>query len=197
MTATPTHTVLMVPGLRDHVAEHWQTLLQAELQAQGRDVRCVPPLEHDKLSCAARVAALDATLAAIDKPVVLVAHSAGVMITVHWAARHQRQILGALLVTPPDFAQPLPPGYPAQDALVQGGWLPTPLAPLPFPTLVAASGNDPLASHARVAEMAAAWGGRLVDLGNVGHLNPAAGYGPWPRAHDLLAELGTLVTRDS
>ena len=50
MTATPTHTVLMVPGLRDHVAEHWQTLLQAELQAQGRDVRCVPPLEHDKLS---------------------------------------------------------------------------------------------------------------------------------------------------
>ncbi|RWA57657.1 alpha/beta hydrolase [Cupriavidus sp. UYMSc13B] len=197
MTASPTHTVLMVPGLRDHVAEHWQTLLQAELQAQGHDVRCVPPLEHDKLSCAARVAALDAALAAIDKPVVLVAHSAGVMITVHWAARHQRQILGALLVTPPDFSQPLPPGYPAQDALVQGGWLPTPLAPLPFPSLVAASGNDPLASHARVTEMAAAWGSRLVDLGNVGHLNPAAGYGPWPRAHDLLAELGTLVTHDS
>lgn len=120
MTATPTHTVLMVPGLRDHVAEHWQTLLQAELQAQGRDVRCVPPLEHDKLSCAARVAALDAALADIDKPVVLVAHSAGVMITVHWAARHQRRILGALLVTPPDFSQPLPPGYPAQDTLVQG-----------------------------------------------------------------------------
>lgn len=45
--------------------------------------------------------------------------------------------------------------------------------------------------------MAAAWGSRLADLGNVGHLNPAAGYGPWPRVHDLLAELGTLVTRDS
>lgn len=55
----------------------------------------------------------------------------------------------------------------------------------------------PLASHARVTEMAAAWGSRLADLGNVGHLNPAAGYGAWPRAHDLLAELGTLVTRDS
>jgi hypothetical protein len=197
MTATHTPTVLMVPGLRDHVAWHWQTLLQAELQAQGHDARCVPPLERDKLSCAARVAALDTALAAIDAPVVLVAHSAGVMITVHWAARHRRRILGALLVTPPDFEQPLPAGYPAQDALAQAGWLPTPLAPLPFPSLVAASRNDPLASHARVNEMAAAWGSRLVDLGHVGHLNPAAGYGPWPRAHALLAELGTLVAHAS
>lgn len=197
MTATPSPTILMVPGLRDHVAEHWQTLLQAELLDQGRDARCVPPLEHDKLSRAARVAALEAALAAIDGPVVLVAHSAGVMITVHWAARHRRPIRGALLVTPPDFTQPLPPGYPAQPALAQAGWLPTPLAPLPFPSLVAASRNDPLASQARVAEMAAAWGSGLVDLGNVGHLNPAAGYGPWPHAHDLLAELDTLVARQA
>ncbi|NUO84656.1 MAG: serine hydrolase family protein [Cupriavidus sp.] len=197
MTATPSPTILMVPGLRDHVAEHWQTLLQAELQARGHDARCVPPLEHDKLSRAARVAALEAALADIDGPVVLVAHSAGVMITVHWAARHCRPIRGALLVTPPDFTQPLPPGYPAQEALAQAGWLPTPLAPLPFPSLVAASRNDPLASHARVTEMAAAWGSRLVDLGNVGHLNPAAGYGRWPRAHELLMELETLVAQQA
>ena len=29
-----TPTFLMVPGLRDHVPEHWQTLLQAKLQAE-------------------------------------------------------------------------------------------------------------------------------------------------------------------
>ncbi|MGN5476949.1 alpha/beta hydrolase [Cupriavidus basilensis] len=68
--------------------EHWQTLLQAQLP----NARSVSPLEHDKLSCAARVAALDAALADIDGPVMLVAHSAGVMITVHWAARHHRKI---------------------------------------------------------------------------------------------------------
>jgi len=53
--------------------------------------------EHDKLNCAARVAALDAALAKIDGPVILVAHSAGVMITVHWARQHSRKIHGALL----------------------------------------------------------------------------------------------------
>ncbi len=44
-------TILFVPGLRDHVADHWQTLLAAELPGS----RTVAPLEHDKLSCAARV----------------------------------------------------------------------------------------------------------------------------------------------
>ena len=70
-----TLTILMVPGLRDYVAEHWQTLLEQKLPKAVS----VPPLEHDGLSCAARVAALDAALAKIDGPVILVAHSAGVM----------------------------------------------------------------------------------------------------------------------
>lgn len=180
-----TPTILMVPGLRDHVPEHWQTLLQAQLP----NARSVHPLEHDKLSCAARVAALDAALAAIDGPVVLVAHSAGVMITVHWAARHCRPIQGALLVTPPDFDVPLPPAYPNPAALAENGWQPTPRGALPFPSIVAASRNDPLASYERVVGMASDWGSLLVDVGEVGHLNPAAGYGPWPRAMELLAQL--------
>ncbi len=178
-------TFLLVPGLRDHVPDHWQTLLQAQLP----NARSVPPLEHDKLSCAARVAALDAALADIDGPVVLVAHSAGVMITVHWAAQNRRPIRAALLATPPDFDQPLPPGYPDCATLEANGWLPAPRFALPFPSLVAASRNDPLAAYERIRGMAYAWGSRLVDLGEVGHLNPAAGYGPWPRAAELLAQL--------
>lgn len=89
-------TVLIVPGLRDHVAEHWQTLLQARLAK----VRAVPPLTTDTLSCTARVEAIERELAAIDGPVILVAHSAGVLMVVHWAARYQRPIKGALLAAP-------------------------------------------------------------------------------------------------
>jgi len=185
MTLATTPTILMVPGLRDHVAEHWQTLLEQKLPRSAS----VPPLEHDKLSCAARVAALDAALAKIDGPVILVAHSAGVMITVHWAQQHNREIQGALLAAPVDLETPLPAGYPAFDAIAQNGWLPIPRRPLPFPTIVGASRNDPLAQFARVAEMAADWGGRLVDLGEVGHLNPAAGFGEWPMAESLIREL--------
>ncbi|WP_354687169.1 alpha/beta fold hydrolase [Cupriavidus necator] len=185
MTLLADTTVLLVPGLRDHVAEHWQTLLEAQLP----NARSVAPLEHDKLSRDARVAALDAALAAIDGPVVLVAHSAGVMITVHWAAQHHRKIRGALLCTPADLETPMPPGYSDTATLARHGWLPVPRAPLPFPTLLAASRNDPLASYERATQMASDWGSRLVDLGKVGHLNPAAGYGPWPRATELLDAL--------
>ncbi|MBN3758854.1 alpha/beta hydrolase [Paraburkholderia sp. Tr-20389] len=185
MTSSTTPTVLIVPGLRDHVEEHWQTLLQRALP----NARAVAPLEHDKLSRAARVAALDAALREIDGPVVLVAHSAGVMITVHWAQQHHRQIKGALLATPVDLETPLPEGYPTQDALRENGWLPIPREPLPFPSIVVASTNDPLARFERVAGMAQDWGSRLLHAGAVGHLNPASGYGEWPRAVELVAEL--------
>jgi len=42
----------------------------------------------------------------------------------------------------------------------------------------------------RIEALAGAWGSRFVDVGDVGHLNPAAGYGEWPRAAELLRELG-------
>jgi predicted alpha/beta hydrolase family esterase len=185
MTLDTMPTILIVPGLRDHVADHWQTLLEQKLSKAAS----VPPLEHDKLSCAARVAALDAALAKIDGPVILVAHSAGVMITVHWAQQHSRKILGALLAAPADVETPMPAGYPSIDALAQNGWHPIPRKPLPFPSIVGASRNDPLAQFERVAAMAQDWGSRLVDLGEVGHLNPAAGFGEWPLAQTLIREL--------
>ena len=83
----------------------------------------------------------------------------------------------------------MPEGYPSQDVLRQNGWLPTPRATLPFPSIVAASTNDPLGRLDRVAALAAAWGSRLVNVGAVGHLNPAAGFGEWPQAEDLIREL--------
>ena len=93
-------TILIVPGLRDHVADHWQTLLAARLPR----VHSVAPLEHDKLSCVARVDAIDAALAAIDGPVVIVAHSAGAMMVAHWAARRgARPVHAALLAAPADL----------------------------------------------------------------------------------------------
>jgi len=182
-------TILIVPGLRDHVEDHWQTILEAKLKRQQIKVRSVPPLERDRLSRDARVAALDAELAAIDGPVFLVAHSAGSMIAVHWAQSHQRRIEGALLAAPADLENPLPPGYPAHNDLRANGWEPIPRARLPFPSIVAASTNDPLATFERVSQFAQAWGSRLVNLGDVGHLNPAAGYGEWPGAEPLIEEL--------
>ncbi len=185
MTTETSPTVLIVPGLRDHVPEHWQTLLEARLPK----VACVPRRADDKLSCVRWVEAIELSLARIEGPVILVAHSGGVMMVVHWALKYRRPIHGALLATPADLESSLPAGYPTAAQLEQNGWLPIPRQPLPFPSIVAASTNDPLARYDRVVELAAVWGSRLVNLGDVGHLNPAAGYGPWPRAEELILEL--------
>jgi predicted alpha/beta hydrolase family esterase len=177
-------TVLMVPGLRDQVAEHWQTLLAARLPR----VRTVPPMGRDNLDCAARVAALEHEVGRIGGPVILVAHSGGVITVAHWARKQRRPIRGALLATPPDFEQPMPEGYPTMDLLRAGGWLPVPREPLRFQSIVAASRNDPLARFERVAELARAWGSRFADIGDAGHLNPASGFGEWAQAQSFIQE---------
>jgi predicted alpha/beta hydrolase family esterase len=185
MTMTSSPTILFVPGLRDHVEEHWQTILQKKLP----NARSVAPLEQDKLSRDARVEALERELSKIEGPVILVAHSAGVMITVHWAQKYKRPIHGAVLAAPADLESPMPAGYPTPDAIHENGWLPLPRTPLPFRSIVAASTNDPLASFERVSQLAEHWGSELVNVGAVGHINPAAGFGEWAQAEELIHKL--------
>lgn len=180
-------TVLIVPGLRDHTGQHWQTLLEKELPL----VRAVSPMGRDDLDCAKRVAAIERMAAAIEGPIVIVAHSGGVVMVAHWASQTRVRVQGALLAAPPDFESPLPQGYPTLEQLRAGGWLPVPRERLPFRSIVAASRNDPLARYQRAAGLAKDWGSSLADLGEVGHLNPASGFGPWPRAHAFIETLSS------
>jgi predicted alpha/beta hydrolase family esterase len=179
-------TIVCVPGLRDRMPGHWQELLCERLPGAC----IVPPLQENKLSLAARVENLDRTLAGIEGPVLLVAHSGGCLITAHWAARHRRDdVKGALLAAPVDLQTPLPSGNPTIDDLRAQGWLPLPAQPLWFPSIVAASTNDAVGPIERVTALAQAWGSRLVVLGEVGHLSPANGYGAWPGALKFIDEL--------
>jgi len=181
-----TSTILFVPGLRDHVEDHWQT--HAARAIPGSIT--VEPLNADRLSRSARVAALDTALKRIAGEVIVVAHSAGCLTTVHWALAPTRRIRAALLVTPADIENPLPAGYPTLAELKDGGWMPIPRRALPFPALVVASRNDPLARFERIEALARDWGAALHDAGAVGHLNPAAGYGPWPDVSGLIERIG-------
>jgi predicted alpha/beta hydrolase family esterase len=185
------HTTVIVPGLRGHVEDHWQTRLAATMP--GAVV--VPSLERDKRDLAGRVADLQEVVERADSPVTIVAHSAGVLTTVHWAAQHDLPVRGAILATPPDLAQALGPAYPTLAELRESGWLPIPHVPLRFPSIVAASTNDELSDPENVRGLARAWGSRLITIGPVGHLNPASGYGEWPGAEVLLDVLGGMVLR--
>jgi uncharacterized protein len=179
-------TVVLVPGLRGHVEDHWQTRLAAAMP----EARMVTPLGRTDAGLRARVTLLDQVVEQVAGPVILVAHSAGVLVTVHWAAQYSpTRVVGALLATPPVLAAELPPEYPSIDELRAHGWLPIPREPLPFPSIVAASSDDPLGNPVRLRSLAASWGSRVHDLGAVGHLNPASGFGDWPEAVELIDQL--------
>jgi predicted alpha/beta hydrolase family esterase len=189
MQSTGKATLLIVPGLRGEVPQHWQSLLAAAVPG----ARSIPPMSENGLSCTARVAAIEAAVAAIDGPVILVAHSAGVLMVAHWAALAtpaSRRVAGALLAAAPDLeAAGWPASYPQPAQLRAQGWSPLPGGPLPFPSLFAASSDDYLCGMDASRRLATAWGSELVELGAVGHLNPAAGYGPWPGALLLIERL--------
>ena len=61
-------TVLIVPGLRDAVDEHWQTLLEKDLRKAGRPVASVVPMGRDNLDCQIRVKAIEEEATRIDGP---------------------------------------------------------------------------------------------------------------------------------
>lgn len=118
---------------------------------------------------------VQAAVAAAERPVVLVAHSAGVITAVHAAPRFgEGKVRGAFLVAPPDLESCLD-AYPQANAL-----LPAPIEPLPFQSLVIASRDDPYCAYDKAERFAAAWGSRMIDAGNSGHLNADSGHGPWP-----------------
>jgi predicted alpha/beta hydrolase family esterase len=116
--------------------------------------------------------------------VVLVAHSLGCALVAHWARTGSTErVRAAFLVAPADVDR-------VREELPEvASFAPVPLARLPFASMVVASTSDPFVTPARSRAMAAAWGARLVDVGDAGHLNAEAGIGDWLTGHRLLDEL--------
>lgn len=187
---TAAATVLVVPGLRDETPGHWQALLAGEML----NTVSLPAMGRTNIDLTARIGQIEEAVRAIAGPVIVVAHSGGVIATVHWAKRTRARIHGAFLATPPTFSDPLGPEFPALAEFERQGWTPVPRSPLPFRTIVAASRNDPLGAYEGVCELARASGARVVDLGESGHLNPASGFGPWPMAAQLIRDLADATT---
>ncbi len=168
--------VLTLPGLWNSGPAHWQTLWEGRHPTWRR----VLQLDWETPRCADWIEALDAAIAKCDRPPVLAAHSLGCAFVGHWAASsNPGTIAGAFLVAPSDVDAPsYPPGT--------TGFLPMPIARLPFPSLVIASTNDPYVTPARAKLFASAWGSEIVFLDNAGHINGDAGYGPWPEGEQWL-----------
>lgn len=177
-------TTWLLPGLGNSGPDHWQS------HWERHDASCKRVIqdEWDAPHCRDWVARLDRVLRRHTAPSVLAAHSSACALVVHWAASAPavllQRIRGALLVAPSD---PGSPNYPPEPV----GFGPVPLGRLPFPSVVVASSNDRYVDPEQARRYAEAWGSRFVLLQAAGHVNAAAGFGPWPEGHALLESLRT------
>lgn len=168
-------SVLVLPGRDGSGDDHWQTLWERLfpefVRVQQQD--WIHPVYSEW------EIGLTAAVAMADKPVLLIAHSAGTSLTMRWTSERSelaRKVAGAFLVAPSD--RDVLEGSP--DNPIQG-FGPMLLKPLPFRSVVIASQNDPLVTFDRAKMFAQAWQSTLVDAGMHGHLGSAANLGVWPQ----------------
>lgn len=170
--------IILIPGFTGSGPDHWQTHWENAYPSTRR----VQQKDWDDPDLEGWIEALEESIASVGETPVLAAHSLGCYLVAHWAATHHRPITGALLVAPPDLERtdlPLP--------LLR--FAPSPRDPLPFPSILAASTDDPYASIQTSRSLAAAWGSTFDSLGPAGRVNTASGFGSWPEGERYLRRL--------
>lgn len=170
--------VLMIPGLGNSGADHWQSLWEVEDPSMFR----IRVKDWERPICSEWSMAIDAAFESSRGAMVVVGHSLGCLAFVHWIARTERRIHGALLVAVPD---PDGGNFPKQAQ----GFSPLPMKRLPFPSIVVSSQDDPYGGSPYARICAGKWGSTLVDIGRAGHINGASRIGRWPHGLELLNTL--------
>ena len=163
--------ILIVPGYENSGPEHWQSRWERQLSTARR-------VEQRDWSAPMREEWVRRIVRAVERatrPVVLVAHSLGVVAVAHAAPRLPAgKVKGAFLVGLPDVE---PEDF---EPAIDRAFAPIPRDPLPFPSVLVASRTDPFGAYEKAEDIAYAWGSAIVDAGDSGHLNTASGHGPWP-----------------
>jgi predicted alpha/beta hydrolase family esterase len=157
---------LILHGYQGSGPGHWQVWLAGRLQATDALVR-FPDLPD------ADAPRLDAWLETLDRELsddtIVVCHSLACLLWMHHVAGGGRPARRILLVAPPSLAgapEMLHPFFPAPDVALDDARL-------------VCSDNDPYCPEGA----ANVYPGLAVDLlAGAGHINPDAGYGPWPSA---------------
>lgn len=170
---------LIIPGLGNSGPAHWQTWFEKTIPNCKR----IEQKEWDSPALTDWLMAIDHAVAALDpSSVVLIGHSLGCSTIAHWAEHSGKIIKGAMLVAPSDIEAPAYT-FPAT------GFTPIPLNKLPFKTIVVASNNDVWVSAERARYFANCWGSDYINIGDAGHINADAGFGPWEEGVSILKRL--------
>jgi uncharacterized protein len=172
-----TPKLLIIPGLGDSGMDHWQNFWLNYFPNSTKVIQdnWNEPLLSDWLE------RLEVTLKTMQEPTVLVAHSLATILVAHWAKSYENpNIKGALLVAPADVNSP------EHTPECIWNFAPIPLQPLPFPSIVVGSENDPYMTLERAQELANSWGSDFINIGRKGHINSEMKLGLWEEGQDIL-----------
>lgn len=177
---------LIVPGLGNSGPDHWQSKWETELP----DCQRVDLGNWDEPHRNTWVNQLNLAIHKAGRPVVLVAHSLGCHAVAWWNEYEQPDaegpVKGALLVAPPEVESAA-----IDDRLSL--FAPVMKRSFPFPTIVAASRDDPYIAFGRARRLARIWRSRFIDAGWLGHINAASGIGNWPFGQFLLRQVREMA----
>jgi predicted alpha/beta hydrolase family esterase len=184
---------LIVHGYEGSGPRHWQTWLAGRLAAAGQTVAYPVLPDPGAPDLAAWRAALDAELAGLATRPVVLCHSLACLLWLHHAAATpgpERRADRVLLVAPPSEAA----GVPALAS-----FFPVPLDPAavraaaPGGTRLVHAPGDPFCPEGADARYGTL--GLPTDvIDGGGHLNPDAGYGPWPAVEAWSLGASSAVT---
>lgn len=164
--------VLIVPGLRNSDADHWQTRWEKHLPNSKR----IKLAEWDTPDLEKWKQGIRQALQHFDKPVIVIAHSFGTLASASIAQEFPEKIAALFLVAPAD-----PDKFHIAAQLPQH--------PLPVPAQIIASSNDPWLTETKAAYWALLWGADYLRFKNVGHINSASNLGDWPEGVTQLQRL--------
>ncbi len=174
--------ILILPGLNGSGPDHWQSRWEAKLKTARR----IEMANWDRPHLETWVEKLVAEVHTSTRPVILVAHSLGVLTVAHAAPRLAHHVKGAFLVAPPTESS-------IQNIdVIDPAFTPIPDMLFPFPSVLVASRDDTYAAFHESEALASQWGSAFTDAGAVGHINTESGHGPWPEG--LMRFAGFLNT---
>lgn len=176
------HT-LIVPGVGGSEHAHWQSWLQRQLMSCSR----VEQQNWHLPVLSTWVAEFVKTVNALEVPVQIVSHSFGCLTSVAALAQHPHlaaKVKHLVLVAPANPSRFNAQGFaPDAHSSYHDYFMQLSIA---VPTTLLISENDPWLSFDDAQALAKAWKLKAINLGAVGHINVASGFGPFPAIHDYL-----------
>ena len=174
---------IIVPGVGGSDYDHWQSWLQRQLMFCSR----VQQQDWDLPILKDWIKNFTDLVSVTDTPVQIVAHSFGCLTSVAALAQHPEltaKVKKLILVAPANpsrfgsagFARNSPDDYSTYFHQLK----------IDVPAEMIISENDPWLHFDDALKLAKAWNIRPRNLGQVGHINVASGFGAFPEIYDHL-----------